>query len=266
MTEYATDYTIPEMLACFLARDLEDGDDLNVGASSPIPRAAVLLAHFTHGPNMSISLSYAKSNVLGLDSVPTLLNEVDYRLARWGEFYFRDEDQPQEFKKRSKDRPFFIGALQVDKYGNSNLIGVGKDYRRLDLRGPGPIGTTGAATSDKHYYIVVGSHTTRLFVEKCDFISSLGWGEGGADGRRKCGVFTGGPRYVLTPLCIMDFEEQTKRMRLKSLHPGKSVDEVVKNTGFELVIPAHVPETAPPTREELEILRNRIDREGVLRR
>ncbi|MFC2033356.1 CoA-transferase [Chloroflexota bacterium] len=266
MTEYAADYSIPELLACFLAHDLEDGDDLNVGASSPIARAAVLLAHFTHGPNMTICLSYSKTNILNVTSVPTLLNEVDYRLARWAESYFRDEDQPQEFKKRAIDRPFFIGALQVDKYGNSNLIGIGKDYHRLDLRGPGPIGTTGAATGDKHYYIVLNTHNKRMFVEKCDYISSLGWGEGGVDGRKKCGILTGGPRYVLTPLCIMDFEEQTKKMRLKSLHPGVTIDEVVQNTGFELVVPGDVPGTQPPTGEEIEILRTRIDREGVLRR
>ena len=264
--EYATDYSVSELLACFLSRDLDDGDDLNVGATSPIPRAAVLLAQFTHGPNMTMCLSYSKTNVLNVTSVPTLLNEVDHRLARWAESYFRDEDQPQEFKLRSKNRPFFIGALQVDKYGNSNLIGIGKDYHHLDLRGPGAIGTTGATTGDKHYYIVVNVHNKRMFVEKCDYISSLGWGEGGADGRKKYGIFTGGPRYVLTPLCIMDFEEQTKRMRLKSVHPGTTVDEVVQNTGFELVIPKDIPVTEPPTREEIEIIRTKIDREGILRR
>lgn len=264
--EYATDYTIPELLACFLARDLDDGDDLIIGASSPIPTAAVLLAHFTHGPNMSICLSYSKTNILNVTSIPTILNEVDYRLTRWAESYFRDEDQPLEFKARAHNRPFFVGALQVDKYGNTNLIGVGKDYKKLAVRGPGAIGTTGATMGDKHFYIVLNVHNKRLFVEKCDFISSLGWGEGGVDGRKKVGVPTGGPRYVLTPLCIMDFEEKTKRMRLKSVHAGVTVDEVVKNTGFELVIPKSVPNTEPPTIKELEILRIRIDRDSVLRR
>ena len=264
--EYAADYSVPELLACFLARDLEDGDDLNVGASMPIARAAVLLAHFTHGPNMTMCLSYSKTSILNVPSVPTLLNEVDFRLARWAESYFRDEDQPAEYKLRALNRPFFIGALQVDRYGNSNLIGIGKDYKKLTLRGPGAIGTTGATMGDKYYYIVVNSHSKRIFVEKCDYISSLGWGEGGADGRRKLGVPVGGPKYVLTPLCIMDFEEQSKRMRLKSVHPGVTVEEVVQNTGFELVLPEKVPQTEPPTREEMDILRTRIDCEGVLRR
>jgi glutaconate CoA-transferase subunit B len=63
----------------------------------------------------------------------------------------------------------------------------------------------------------------------------------------------------------MDFEENTKRMRLKSVHPGVTVEQVIANTGFELIIPEGVPTTEPPTKEELWLLRNRIDVEGVLR-
>ena len=101
---------------------------------------------------------------------------------------------------------------------------------------------------------------------KCDFISALGWGSGGDDARTKLGLPGGGPRYVVTPLCVMDFEDGTKRMRLKSVHPGVSVDDVKKNTGFELVIPSSVPTTEPPTAEQLHVLRTRIDGQGVLRR
>ena len=69
----------------------------------------------------------------------------------------------------------------------------------------------------------------------------------------------------LTPLCFMDFDENSKRMRLKSIHPGVSVDEVVANTGFELIIPASVPVTEPPTESEMQVLRTRVDPEGILR-
>ena len=70
---------------------------------------------------------------------------------------------------------------------------------------------------------------------------------------------------MVTPLCVMDFEDDTKRMRLKSLHPGVSVDDVVQNTGFELVIPPQVPATPLPTPEQLHVLRSRIDVGGALR-
>ena len=80
------------------------------------------------------------------------------------------------------------------------------------------------------------------------------------------GLLGGGPRYCITPLCIFDFEEETKRMRLKSVHPGVSVEQVLANTGFTPVVPAQVPTTPPPTAAQVALLRNRIDVAGVLRR
>jgi glutaconate CoA-transferase subunit B len=116
------------------------------------------------------------------------------------------------------------------------------------------------------YYIVLNAHTARTFVERCDYISTIGWGAGGADARKKLGLPGGGPKYCVTPLCIMDFSEDDKRMRLRSVHPGVSVDEVQAKTGFPLVIPGQVPTTELPTAEELAVLRNRVDRAGTLRR
>ena len=70
---------------------------------------------------------------------------------------------------------------------------------------------------------------------------------------------------VYTPICIMDFEEGTHRIRLASVHPGYTVDDVIANTGFELIMPDKVPTTKPPTNKELEILRTRVDSDGLLR-
>jgi glutaconate CoA-transferase subunit B len=79
------------------------------------------------------------------------------------------------------------------------------------------------------------------------------------------GIPGGGPKYCITPLCVIDFTEDEKRMRLKSVHPGVTVDTVKENTGFQLVIPSSVPETEPPATEELKILRSRVDIAGRLR-
>ena len=116
------------------------------------------------------------------------------------------------------------------------------------------------------YYIVLNSHTSRIFVEKCDFISAFGWGTGGADARRKLGIPGGGPRYCVTPMCVFDFAEDTKRLRLRSVHRGTSAQDVQANTGFALAVPTPVPETDPPTVEELRALRTRVDQSGFLRR
>jgi glutaconate CoA-transferase subunit B len=161
---------------------------------------------------------------------------------------------------------FFVGGLQVDPYGNTNLIGVGENYRRLRFRGPGSVGTPTLTTHVGRYYLVLNSHTPRLLVPKCDFVSTVGWGQGGADARTKLGLPGGGPKYCVTPLCVMDFTEDEKRMRLVSVHPGVTVDQVRARTGFELVIPGQVPVTAAPSAEELRVLRTRVDRDGLLRR
>jgi glutaconate CoA-transferase subunit B len=119
---------------------------------------------------------------------------------------------------------------------------------------------------NSRFHLVVNSHDKRIFVPKCDFVSAYGWGSGGADARTKLGLPEGGPRYVVTPLCVMDFDDDSKRMRLKSLHPGVSIDDVVQNTGFELLIPPQVPVTRLPTAEQLHVLRTRIDVGGALRK
>ncbi len=100
---------------------------------------------------------------------------------------------------------------------------------------------------------------------KCDFISTVGWGQGGADARTRLGLPGGGPKYCVTPLCIMDFSEDEKRMRLRSVHPGVSVADVQRQTGFPLVIPDEVPTTPLPTSRELDVLRSRVDWVGALR-
>jgi glutaconate CoA-transferase subunit B len=263
--DYVTDYSIPELLACFLSREIENGEDAVVGAALPIARAAILLAHLTHGPDIRLRLSFTYTNLFGVAKLAPIRSEVDFRQMVWAEGYYRDEDVLHESKWWVRKMRFYIGAVQIDKYGNSNLLGVGDDYKRLKFRGPGGIGTTSHSSHAKCFYIMSDSHSKRLFVEKCDYITSVGWGQGGADARKKLGQPGGGPKYVVTPLAIMDFEENTKRMRLKSGHRGVSVQDVVANTGFELIIPREVSTTEAPTKEELKTLRERVDVEGFLR-
>ncbi len=257
--------TTKEIMATVLARDLVDGEWVEVGANLPVPRAGVLLAHLLWGANMTVMIAMTKANVLNEPVIEEFELITDHRATRWAEAYYLHNDLVENMKFRKRG-VFFAGALQIDQYGNSNLIGIGKDYKALKFRGPGAIGVCNATVMNSRFHLVVNAHDPRIFVPKCDFISALGWGRGGDDARTKLGLPCGGPRYVVTPLCVMDFEDGSKRMRLKSLHPGVSVDEVKKNTGFELLIPANVPITEPPTDEQLSVLRKRIDVQGVLRK
>jgi glutaconate CoA-transferase subunit B len=251
-------------MATALARDLVDGEWVEVGANLPVPRAGVLLAHLTRGANMTVMIAMTKANVLHEPVIEEFELITDQRATRWAEAYYIHNDLVENMKFRAKG-VFFAGALQIDRFGNSNLIGTGADYRKLKFRGPGAIGVCNATVMNSRFHLVANSHDKRTFVPKCDFVSAYGWGEGGSDARTKLGLPGGGPRYVVTPLAVMDFEESSKRMRLKSLHPGVTLDEVVARTGFELVIPERVERTELPTADELHVLRTRIDVRGALR-
>jgi glutaconate CoA-transferase, subunit B len=256
--------TNKEIMATVLARDLVDGEWVEVGANLPVPRAGVLLAHLMWGPNMTVMIAMTKANVLNEPVIEEFQLITDQRATRWAEAYYLHNDLVENMKFRRKG-VFFAGALQIDMYGNSNLIGIGTDYRALKFRGPGAIGVCNATVMNSRFHLVVNSHDKRIFVPKCDFVSAYGWGTGGKDARTKLGLPGGGPRYVVTPLCVMDFDDETKRMRLKSVHPGVAVEQVLANTGFELIVPERVPATEAPSAQQLNILRNRIDVQGALR-
>jgi glutaconate CoA-transferase, subunit B len=257
-------YSIAELMAVFLARDLNDGETLRVGVASPVPEAAVRLAHLTHGPNMELVFLGARMNVAHLDVIPMPAYGWDRRVVRWAESYSDTGHRFDRVKDWSK-HVFFIGGVQVDAHGNTNLIGIGADYGRLKFRGPGSVGTPTLSTYVGRYYIVLNNHSPRVLVENCDYISAYGWGSGGANARERLGLPGGGPKYCVTPLCVMDFADDSRRMRLKSVHPGITIDTVRSATGFDLVIPEAVPETTRPSVEELHVLRTRVDREGRLR-
>jgi len=258
--------SVKELMAAFLARDMADGEEIFVGTNLPVIRAGVLLAHLHHGPNMRVMMAHTRTNLFGAPLVEHFETLTDWRAGRWAEGYFNDNEIVM-YQKSRRDSVFFVGALQIDAFGNSNLIGLaGDNGRRFRLRGPGAIATTTNASHVRRFYLFANEHSPRVFVERCDFVSTVGWGAGGADARRALGLPGGGPRYCVTPLAILDFEERSKRLRLASVHPGVTVAQVVASTGFPLIVPDEVPTTAAPTAGELEILRRRVDPQGLLRR
>lgn len=257
--------SVKELMATFIARDITDGEEVFVGTNLPVIRAGALLAHLHHGPSMRVMVAHTRTNLYHTPVMEYFELLTDWRGARWAEAYFNDNEIVM-YQKSRRDSVFFVGALQIDRFGNSNLIGLGPDPRRLRLRGPGAIATTTNASHVRRFYLFVNEHSPRVFVPRCDFVSTVGWGPGGADARRRLGLPGGGPRYCITPLAVLDFEETSKRMRLHSTHPGVTAEEVQARTGFELLVPERVPVTALPTDEELDVLRRRVDPQGLLRR
>ncbi|HVF98393.1 MAG TPA: CoA-transferase, partial [Chloroflexia bacterium] len=150
---------------------------------------------------------------------------------------------------------FFAGGLQIDRYGSCNLAYVG-DAASRTLRGPGSAGVPWAQQSARTI-LYTTSHTRRVFVPKVDFVSYPGWSASSkATGR-------GGPQLVVTPLAVMDFGDWGE-MRLVSLHPGVSLEQVSENTGFDLILPeGDVAATREPSALELRLLRE-MDPDALL--
>lgn len=251
-------------MAAVIAHDLRDGEWVEVGANLPVPRAGALLAHLTHGPNMTIMLAMTKAYLRDEPVIEEFEYITDVGAMRWAEAYYPHDQLLNNQRQRSRG-VFYCGGIQIDRYGNSNLIGVGRDYRALDFRGPGPIGTTNATAQHRRWHLVTTTHEPRVLVDRVDFISALGYGRGEPNLRQELGLQNDGPTYIITPLCVFDFDPHRRHARLASVHEGVTVDEVVARTGFDVEIPERVPTTVGPTPEELHLLRSRIDSRGALR-
>jgi glutaconate CoA-transferase subunit B len=253
-----------EVMAAVIAHDLHDGQWVEVGANLPVPRAGALLAHLSHGPNMNVMIAMTKAYLRDTPVIEEFEFITDVGAMRWAEAYYQ-HDQLLNNQRHRANGVFFCGGIQIDRFGNSNLIGIGQDYKNLKFRGPGAIGTCNATVQNGTWHLVTTSHDPRVLVDRVDFVSALGYGRGEPNLREELGLPNGGPASIITPLCVFDFEEETRSARLKSIHPGVTRDEVIEKTGFEIIVPETVPTTAGPTPEELALLRTRIDGKGALR-
>lgn len=260
----AAEPTTKEIMAAVIAHDIVDGEWVEVGANLPVPRAGALLAHLTHGPNLNVMIGMTKAYLRDVPVIEEFEYITDVRAMRWAEAIY-PHDWLLLAQRHRINGVFFAGGIQVDRHGNSNLIGVGDDHKKLKFRGPGPIGTCNATAQIGRWHLVVTSHSPRVLVERCDFISAVGYGDGTAGYRESLGLQNAGPRSIITPLCVFDFPAETRRARLASLHPGVSLDTVRDATGFEFDVVDQLAVTPGPSSDELHLLRTRIDTNGALR-
>jgi glutaconate CoA-transferase subunit B len=147
----------------------------------------------------------------------------------------------------------FLSGAQVDRFGNLNSTVIG-DYHRPTVRLPGSGGATEIATSCGEIFIIM-RQSKRSFVAELDFLTSLGHGRNGTE-RQASGVKTKGPTLLISDLCSMSSDPDTKEFVVHSLHPGVSREQVRENTGWEIRFAENVEETPPPNRMELEALRD----------
>jgi acyl CoA:acetate/3-ketoacid CoA transferase beta subunit len=160
-------------------------------------------------------------------------------------------------------RHVMMGATQVDRFGNQNIAGLGGTPQQPKVQLLGFRGAPGNTINDVTSYWVP-AHSPKVFVEAVDIVSGIGYDRAaslGAEAGRFHEI-----RRVVSNLGVFDFETADHRMRLRSVHPGVTVDEVVAATGFELAIPDDVPESRLPTADELALLDEAIDPAGTRRR
>jgi acyl CoA:acetate/3-ketoacid CoA transferase beta subunit len=156
-------------------------------------------------------------------------------------------------------RHVVMGATQIDRYGNQNIACIG-EFRKPKAQLLGMRGAPGNTLSHPTSYWVP-NHSAKVFVEKVDVVSGVGYDRAAALGERSARFHE--IRRVVSNLGVFDFETPDHSMRLASVHRGVNVDQVVESTGFALVVEGDVPETRPPSDEELRILREVLDPLGV---
>lgn len=263
-------YTVEELLAIRLAASFRDGEvgftGLATGGAAAlyatgIPLAAMQFAKCTHAPNLTVLLAgwSINPNLTKLKELPA----AEFESGLQGlECEAQMMTYPGHYAVRRGDVDFGFGSgVQVDVEGNINSVCVG-DYRKPKVRLVGSILLPEHLALFRREYLMMPHHERRNFVERVDYISGVGY-PGGGEGRRRLGLDMGGPEWVVTPKCIFDFDKDEGRIRLRSIHPGVSIDEVRQSTGFE--IRETKPEvTQEPTAEELEILRREVDPTGML--
>lgn len=157
----------------------------------------------------------------------------------------------------------FISGAQIDRFGNLNSVRIGRG-ERPSVRLTGPIAQTDHAVFAQRTFVIM-PHERRVFVERVDFVSAPGHGDG-AGWRDRQGLPGGGPEKVITDKAVLGFDAESRQMTLESVHPGVTVQDVIDATGFDLLIAGEVGETVPPSDDQLAAIRDRIDGEGKLLR
>jgi glutaconate CoA-transferase subunit B len=228
------------------ARLLRDGDVVFVGVG--VPNLACNLARRTHAPNL---VMIYEAGVIGARPSRLPLSIGDPTLVTRATSVCSMYDIFSLYLQRGNVDVGFLGGAQIDRFGNINATVIGS-YEHPKVRLPGSGGSMEIAGWANRCYIIT-PHQKRRFPEKVDFATSAGFLDGRAR-RAVSGVRGGGPQAIVTNLGFLEPDENGELI-LTAIHPGVTVEDVQANTGWELKVAADLRITAPPTEEELRLLR-----------
>jgi len=247
------DYNPSELLICTASRLMEDGTTAFIGTGIPMLSAA--LAQKMHAPHLVSIFEFGGTGAV-LEDLPLAVGErrsFHKALAASGILDIVETAQ------RGFVEYGFLGGAQIDPFGNLNSTVIG-DHDNPKVRLPG---SGGGNDVGSHCWrtIAIMRHDKRRFVEKVDFITTPGY-LSGPNARENAGLPPGtGPYRVVSNLAVMSYHPESKWMTLIATQPGITVDQVLENTGFELLLADEITENPPPSAEELRILREEVDRE-----
>ncbi len=248
-------YTTDEMMTVTASRTLRNGAVCFVGIG--LPSTAANLARLTHAPE--VVLIY-ESGPIGSKPHVLPLSIGDGDLAETADTVVSTPEIFRYWLQGGRVDVGFLGAAQLDRYANINTTVIG-DYWKPKVRLPGAGGAPEISSSAKEVLIIV-KQSARTFVEKLDFLTSVGHLRGG-DSRQQAGLPGRGPVAVITDLCVMEPDAQTKELHVTRLHPGVTQDDVRKATGWEIKFSAECGTTEVPTASELTTLRDLQHRTSV---
>ncbi len=241
-------YTTDEMMTVAASRELRDGVVCFVGIG--LPSEAANLARATHAPNCVLVY---ESGTIGAKPETLPLSIGDGVLAEQADSVVSVPEIFNYWLQAGRIDVGFLGGAQVDRYGNINTTVIGT-YDSPKVRLPGAGGAPEIAASAKEVIMVLRQRP-RSFVERLDFVTSVGHRHGG-DSRGELGYPGAGPTAVITDLGVLRPDPETRELTLVALHQGATVEGAREATGWALRVAEELDTTEPPTEEELRILRD----------
>ena len=244
--------TSGEVQTVVAARRLEHARSVFIGVGRP--STAAILARMVHNPELVLVY---ESGTIGAKPFHIPLSIGDGELAETADAVVSVPEMFNYWIGPGRVQVAFLGAAQVDRHGNLNSTVIG-EYAHPKTRLPGAGGAPEIAACCQEV-VIIAPHSPRTFVERLDFRTTVGYGEGPGD-RRRLGFRGRGPTAVVTDLCVLEPDPSSDELTLTQLHPGVEVDDVAKATGWDLKVADDPVSTPPPTDEEISALRELLDR------
>jgi glutaconate CoA-transferase subunit B len=252
----SVDWTSDEMMTVAASRALHGVTSCFVGIG--LPSTAANLARRTHAPDLVLVY---ESGTLGSKPDRLPLSIGDGILAETADAVVSVPEIFNYWLQPGRIDVGFLGAAQIDKFANINTTVIGTDYDDPKVRLPGAGGAPEIAASCGGVIVIV-RQTARSFVERVDFVTSVGYGRGPGD-RERLGLRGRGPQRVITDKGVLVPDPDTCELTLVSLHPGVAVEDARETIGWDLAVSAHLTTTPSPTDAELRVLRGLTTRRGA---